>query len=77
MDIGIIFDKLQTQEAVYLYDEYENCVMKVFVGDDGETVKALFKWKGKEPGNVDITSPAIFDIMNESDETTQEFYEEY
>lgn len=77
MDKGSIFEKLKTCEAVFLHDEYENCVMKVFVGDDGETVEALFKWKGEEPGKVNITSPAIFDIMSESRETTEDFYEQY
>ncbi len=77
MDKYIIFKKLQSVDAVYLYDEYENCAMKLFVGDDGETVKALLKKKGKEAYLVDITAPSIFDIMCESDETTKEFYERY
>lgn len=77
MDKYTIFKKLQTEDAVYIYDEYEDCVMKMFVSDDGETVKGMLKRKGKEPYFVDITAPSIFDIMNESDEITKEEYEQY
>lgn len=77
MDKYTIFKKLQEEDAFYIYDEYEDCVMKLFVGDDGETVKGMLKRKGKEPYLVDITAPSIFDIMNESDEITKEEYEQY
>ena len=42
-----------------------------------ETVQAMFKNKGEEPYLVNITSPSIFDITQESEETTEEFYENY
>lgn len=77
MDKAEIFYKLEKTDAVYLYDDCEDCVMKLFVGDDGETVKGMLKRKGEEPYIVDITSPSIFDIMCESDETTEVFYKKY
>lgn len=77
MDKYIIFKKLQTEDAVYIYDEYENCAMKLFLDNDGETVRGILKRKGKEPYRVDITAPSIFDIMCESNETTMEFYTKY
>lgn len=77
MDKAEIFYKLRKNDAVYLYDDYENCVMKLFVGTDGETVQAMLKRKGKEPYVVDITAPSIFEIMNESDETTEAFYKKF
>lgn len=73
-----IFKKLlNSAKCVYLYDKDEECVLKYFVGEDGETVQAMFKKKGEEPYLVNITSPSIFDITLESEETTEEFYENY
>ena len=47
MDGGVIFKKLRDSvENVYLYDKYEECVLKYFVGKDGETVQAMLKKKG-------------------------------
>lgn len=77
MDKYTIFKKLQTEDAVYINDENENCVLKFFVGSDGETVKGMLKPKGKDPYLVDITAPSIFDIMCESNEITKEEYEQY
>lgn len=78
MDGSIIFKKLRdTTECVYLYDKDEECVLKYFVGEDGETVQAMFKRKGQEPYLVDITSPSIFDISQEAEETTRSFYDCY
>lgn len=78
MDGSKIFKKLlNSTKYVYLYDKEEECVLKYFVGSDGETVQAMFKERGKEPYLVDITSPSIFDITQESEETTVEFYENY
>lgn len=78
MDGSKIFKKLaNSAKYVYLYDKDEKCVLKYFVGEDGETVQAMFKEKGQEPYLVNITSPSIFDITQESEETTKEFYEDF
>lgn len=78
MDGSKIFKKLQdSAKYVFLYDKDEKCVLKYFVVEDGETVQAMFKNKGEEPYLVNITSPSIFDITQESEETTEEFYENY
>lgn len=70
--------KLQSSvKYVYLYDKEEECVLKYFIGKDGETVQAMFKKKGEEPYLVNITSPDIFAITQEADETTKDFYENY
>lgn len=78
MDKSKIFEKLlNSAKCVYLYDKYEECVLKYFVGNDGETVQAMFKRKGEDPYLVNITSTSIFDITLESEETTKEFYDNY
>lgn len=78
MDGSKIFKELRdSAKYVFLYDKDEECVLKYFVGEDGETVQAMFKKKGEEPYLVNITSPSIFDITLESEETTKEFYENF
>lgn len=78
MDGSKIFKKLRdSAKYVFLYDKDEKCVLKYFVVEDGETVQAMFKNKGEEPYLVNITSPSIFDITQESEETTEEFYENF
>ena len=78
MDGSKIFKKLRdSAKYVFLYDKDEKCVLKYFVVEDGETVQAMFKNKGEEHYLVNITSPSIFDITQESEETTEEFYENF
>ena len=78
MDGSKIFKKLRdSAKYVFLYDKDEKCVLKYFVVEDGETVQAMFKNKGEELYLVNITSPSIFDITQESEETTEEFYENF
>lgn len=74
MDKAKIFRKV-VETPVYLIDEWENRVMKVFT--EGEKVCAFMKRKGGEPYKVDITNAFVFEVMNESDETTKEVYEQY
>lgn len=75
MDKFEIFKKVGEGKDVYLKDEQENCMMKCFV--DGERVGAYLKRKGKRPYRVDIRDEDIFDIMNESDESTKEVYDAF
>lgn len=78
MDGSKIFKKLKSSSKyVFLYDKDEECVLKYFVGSDRETVQAMFKRKGETPYLVNITSPSVFDITLESEETTEEFYNNY
>jgi len=78
MDGSVIFKKLRDSvENVYLFDKYEECVLKYFVGKDGKTVQAMLKKKGQEPYLVNITSSSIFNISQEAEETTKAFYDSY
>lgn len=75
MDKFKIFKKVGEGKEVYLKDEQENCMMKFFV--DEERVGAYLKRQGKSPYRVDIRNEVIFDIMNESDESTKEVYDAF
>ena len=78
MDGSVIFKKLRDSvENVYLYDKYEECVLKYFVGKDGETVLAMLNKKGQDPYLVNIKSSSIFNISQEAEETTKAFYDSY
>lgn len=78
MDGSVIFKKLRDSvENVYLYDKYEECVLKYFVGKDGETVQAMLKKKGQDPYLVNIKSSSIFNISQEAEKTTKAFYDSY
>ena len=78
MDGSVIFKKLRDSvENVYLYDKYEECVLKYFVGKDGKTVQAMLKKKGQDPYLVNIKSSSIFNISQEAEETTKAFYDSY
>lgn len=78
MDGSVIFKKLRDSvENVFLYDKYEECVLKYFVGKDGKTVQAMLKKKGQDPYLVNIKSSSIFNISQEAEETTKAFYDSY
>lgn len=78
MDGSVIFKKLRDSvENVFLYDKYEECVLKYFVGKDGKTVQAMLKKKGQDPYLVNIKSSSIFNISQEAEKTTKAFYDSY
>lgn len=75
MDSSKVFKKIGEGKDVYLLDNQEKCVLKCF--NDNGIVGVMLKRKGKAAFQVDVRNKEVFDIMQESVETTKEVYERF
>ena len=75
MEQSILRTKLQKRQPVYIYDEYEDAVVKL-IPTDGKTMAFLKRRNGKEK-ELPCGNDIIADIMLSGDEVKESFYYDF
>lgn len=75
MDSSEVFKKVGQNGEVYLHDKQESCVLKCF--NDKGIVGVMYKKKGGKAYRVDVKDAEIYDIMQESEEVSKDFYDKF
>lgn len=75
MNQNILRIKLQNQQPVYIFDSYEDAVVRLIPSDNG--IKVFLKRKNSIEKVMDSTDNIIADILLSGDEISESEYFEF
>ncbi|MBW8359311.1 MAG: hypothetical protein K0M63_05835 [Weeksellaceae bacterium] len=75
-NIEIIYDALNNKKTVFLYDDYEQVVIKLIPVEDGNT-KAFAKRKGRKEYSLEANTKVVYNAELGGQIVDQEFYDSF
>jgi hypothetical protein len=77
MDYRSFIKKLENDGIVYIYDDYEDAIVKLVSSKVAGNTQAWIKRKGREEREIPQSEPIVLDIMMGGKEVNKNFYDNY
>lgn len=77
MENSLLAKRLVKGEVVYLYDEYEDAIIKFAFNKTANCTQTWIKRKGRKEREIPQSEPIVLDILMGGKEVNEEFYSSY
>ena len=77
MDYRSFIKKLENDGIVYIYDDYEDAIVKFVSSKVAGNTQAWIKRKGREEREIPQSEPIVLDIMMGGKAVNKNFYDNY
>lgn len=77
MENSLLAERLRNGEIVYLYDEYEDAIVKLAFDNKENITEAWIKRKDKKEKKIPQSEPIVLDIIMGGIEVSKDYYDNY
>ena len=69
--------RLAKGDVVYLYDDYEDAIVKFIFNKSDNRTQTWIKRKGRQEREIPQSEPIVLDILMGGKEVNKKFYDDY
>ena len=77
MENSLLAKRLAKGDVVYLYDDYEDAIVKFMFNKSDNRTQTWIKRKGREEREIPQSEPIVLDILMGGEEVDKKFYNNY
>lgn len=77
MDNSVLAKRLAKGDVVYLYDDYEDAIVKFMFNKSDNRTQTWIKRKGRQEREIPQSEPIVLDILMGGKEVNKKFYDDY
>ena len=77
MENSILANKLLKGDIVYLYDDYEDAIVKFMFSKEKNSTRTWIKRKGRKEIEIPQSESIVLDILMGGKEVNKKFYDNY
>ena len=77
MDNSVLAKRLAKGDVVYLYDDYEDAIVKFMFNKSDNRTQTWIKRKGRQEREIPKSEPIVLDILMGGKEVNKKFYDDY
>jgi hypothetical protein len=77
MNNSVLAKRLAKGDVVYLYDDYEDAIVKFMFNKSDNRTQTWIKRKGRQEREIPQSEPIVLDILMGGKEVNKKFYDDY
>lgn len=77
MDYRSFVKRLENDGIVYIYDDYEDAIVKFVSSKSAGRMQTWIKRKGRQEREIPQSEPIVLDILMGGKEVNKKFYDDY
>ena len=77
MDNNVLAKRLAKGDVVYLYDDYEDAIIKYMFNKSDNRTQTWIKRKGRKEKEIPQSEAIVLDILMGGKEVNKKFYDNY
>ena len=77
MDNSVLAKRLAKGDVVYLYDDYEDAIIKYMFNKSDNRTQTWIKRKGRKEKEIPQSEAIVLDILMGGKEVNKKFYDNY
>lgn len=77
MDYRSFVKRLENDGIVYIYDDYEDAIVKFMFNKSDNRTQTWIKRKGRQEREIPQSEPIVLDILMGGKEVNKKFYDDY
>ncbi len=77
MDYRTFIKRIENDGIAYIYDDYEDAIIKFVSSKVAEHTRTWIKRKGRKEREIPQSAPIVLDILMGGEEVDKKFYDNY